>query len=70
MKPESDLIVAVQRKQTGADVHILNNLLHQYVCACHTKNDALAARAKHQLMAALISKRMETQPGMSHEDDF
>jgi hypothetical protein len=56
MKPDVGLIVAVQRNQTGADIHKLNNLLHQYQCACHAKNDTLADRAKHELMAVLIEK--------------
>jgi hypothetical protein len=47
MKPDVSLIVAVQRNQTGADIHKLNNLLHKYVRACHAKNDTLADRAKH-----------------------
>ena len=42
MKPDWGLIVAVERNQTGADIHKLNNLLHQYVCACHTENDTVA----------------------------
>ena len=56
MKRDVGLIVAVQRNQTGADIHKLNNLLHQYVCACHTKNDSLADRAKHDLMAVVIER--------------
>ena len=56
MKPDAGLIVAVQRNQTGADIHKLNNLLHQYVCACHTKNDTLASRAKHELTAVMIER--------------
>ena len=56
MKPDVSLIVAVQRNQTGADTHKLNNLLHQYVCACYTKNDTLAGRAKHELMAVMIER--------------
>ncbi len=56
MKPDMGLIVAVQRNQTGADVHKLNNLLHQYVCACYTENDTLAFRAKHELMVVMIER--------------
>jgi hypothetical protein len=56
MKPDVGLIVAVQRNQTGAEIHKLNNLLHQYVCACHMENRKLAARAKHELIAAMIEK--------------
>jgi hypothetical protein len=56
MKPDVGLIVAVQRNQTGANIHKLNNLLHQYVCACHTENEPLADRAKHELMAAAIER--------------
>jgi predicted sugar kinase len=56
MKPDWGLIVAVERNQTGADIHRLNNLLHQYVCACHTENDTLAARAKHDLMAVVVQR--------------
>ena len=56
MKLDLGLIVAVQRNQTGADTHKLNNLLHQYVCACHTKNGTLADRAKHELMAVMIER--------------
>ncbi len=56
MKPDVGLIVAVQRNQTGADVHRLNNLLHLYVCACYAKDNALADRGKHELMAVLIEK--------------
>jgi hypothetical protein len=56
MKPDAGLIVAVQRNQTGADIHKLNNLLHMYMCACHTENDMLAARAKHELMAVVIER--------------
>jgi hypothetical protein len=56
MKPDVGLIVAVQRNQTGADIHKLNNLLHQYVCACYTKNDTLADRAKHELTAVVIER--------------
>jgi predicted sugar kinase len=56
MKPDWGFIVAVQRNQTGADIHKLNNLLHQYVCACHTKNDTMANRAKHDLMAVVIER--------------
>jgi hypothetical protein len=56
MKPDMGLIVAVPRNQTGADIQKLNNLLHQYVCACHTRNDTLAYRAKQELMAVMIEK--------------
>jgi hypothetical protein len=31
MKPDWGLIVAVERNQTGSNIHKLNNLLHQYV---------------------------------------
>jgi hypothetical protein len=50
------LIVAVQRNRTGANIHKLNNLLHQYVWACHAKNNTLADRAKHELMAMMIER--------------
>ena len=56
MKPDVGLIVAVQRIQTGANIHKLNNLLHQYVWACHAKNNILADRAKHELMAMVIQR--------------
>jgi hypothetical protein len=56
MKPDVGLIVAVQRNQTGTDIHKLNNLLHQYVWACHAKKDTLADRAKHELMAVMIER--------------
>ena len=56
MKPDVGLIVAVQRNQTGANVHKLNNLLNQYFCACHAENDTLANRAKHELMAVAIER--------------
>jgi hypothetical protein len=56
MKPDVGLIVAVQRNQTGADIHKLNNLLNQYVCACHAKNARLANRAKHELIAVVIER--------------
>ncbi|MGC2208525.1 MAG: hypothetical protein WA532_00315 [Candidatus Korobacteraceae bacterium] len=59
MKPDWGLIVAVQRNQTGANIHKLNNLLNQYVCACHTENDTLAERAKHELMAVAIESEWE-----------
>jgi hypothetical protein len=54
MKPDAGLIVAVQRNQTGSNIHKLNNLLHQYVCACYMKDHTLADQAKHQLMAVVI----------------
>lgn len=54
MNPDVGLIVAVQRNQTGADIHRLNNLLHLYMYACHTKNDTLADCAKHDLIAVMI----------------
>ena len=56
MKPDVGLIVAVQRNQTGAEIHKLNNLLHQYVCACHMENRKMADRAKHELIAVVIEK--------------
>jgi hypothetical protein len=56
MKPDMGLIVAVQRNQTGANIHKLNNLLNQYVCACHTKNNTVANRAKHDLMAVVTER--------------
>jgi hypothetical protein len=56
MKPDAGLIIAVQRNQTGADIHRLNNLLHQYVCACHTKNQTLADCTKHELLAVAIER--------------
>ncbi|MGC2208824.1 MAG: hypothetical protein WA532_01835 [Candidatus Korobacteraceae bacterium] len=56
MKPDWGLIVAGERNQTGANVHKLNNLLNQYVCACHAENDTLANRAKHELMAVAIER--------------
>jgi hypothetical protein len=59
MKPDVGLIVAVQRNQTGANIHKLNNLLHQYVCACHTSNSTLADRAKHELIAVVIERAGE-----------
>jgi hypothetical protein len=54
MEPDAGLIVAVQRMQSGAEIHKVNNLLHQYVCACHTENHQLATRAKHKLMAVMV----------------
>ena len=63
MKPDVGLIVAVQRSQTGADIHALNNMLHQYVWACYAKDHTLADRAKHDLMAVLIEKEWrQTNP--------
>jgi hypothetical protein len=56
MKPDVQLMLAVQRVQSGAEVHKLNNLLHQYLCACHTENRPLADRAKHKLIAVVIQK--------------
>jgi hypothetical protein len=54
MKPDAGLIVAVQRNQTGANIHTLNNLLHQYEWACHLENHTLADHARQELMAVLI----------------
>ena len=59
MKPDMGLIVAVQRNQTGANIHKLNNLLNQYVCACHTENYTLADRGKRELMAVLIEREQK-----------
>ena len=59
MKPDAGLIVAVQRVQTGAEIHKLNNLLHQYVCACHMENRKLADRARHELIAVVIEKESQ-----------
>lgn len=59
MKPDAGLIVAVQRNQTGADTHKLNNLLHLYMNACYLTNHALADSAKQKLMAVLIEKEWE-----------
>ena len=56
MKPDMGLIVAVQRNQTGANIHTINNLLHQYVLACYAKNHMLADCARHNLMAVLIER--------------
>ena len=56
MEPEIGLVVAVQRTQTGADVHRLNNLLQRYVLACYAENAALAACAKDELVATLIDR--------------
>jgi hypothetical protein len=56
MKPDLSLIVAVQRAQTGAEIHRLNNLLHQYVCACYTDNRKLAECARHELIAVVVEK--------------
>ena len=56
MKPDAGLIVAVQRNQTGANIHKLNNLLDQYVCACYMTDHTLADRAKHELMAVAIQR--------------
>jgi hypothetical protein len=56
MKPDAGLIIAVQRNQTGADIHKLNNLLHQYVLACYAKNQRLADRTKHELLAVAIER--------------
>jgi hypothetical protein len=40
MKPDMGLIVAVQRNQTGADIHKLNNLLPSIrVCLPHGKRN-------------------------------
>jgi hypothetical protein len=43
-------------KSNRVNIHRLNNLLHQYVCACHTENDTVADRAKHDLMAVVIQR--------------
>jgi hypothetical protein len=56
MKPDVGLIVAVQRNQSGANVHKLNNLLHQYVCACHAENDKVAGRAKHEIISVVMER--------------
>jgi hypothetical protein len=65
MKPDAGLIVAVHRVQTGAEVHKLNNLLHQYVCACHTENRKLADRARHELIAVVTEKESKTSIAMT-----
>ena len=70
MKPDWGLIVAVERNQTGADIHKLNNLLHQYVCACHAKNDTLADRSKHELMAVLIEREWRQARGETESHRF
>lgn len=56
MKPDLALIVAVQRNQTGADIHKLNSLLHLYINRCYLIDHTLADRAKHELMAVLIER--------------
>ena len=63
MKPDAGLIVAVQRNQTGANIHKLNNLLHQYEWACHAKNNTLADHARHELMAVLIESEWRKARG-------
>jgi hypothetical protein len=59
MKPDVQLMIAVQRVQSGAEIHKLNNLLHQYMCACHAENRPLADRAKHKLMAVVLQKQWQ-----------
>jgi hypothetical protein len=59
MKPDAGLIVAVHRIQTGAEIHKLNNLLHQYVCACYTENRKVADRARHELVAVVTQRESE-----------
>jgi hypothetical protein len=56
MKPDAGLIVAVRRNQTGAHIHKINNLLNQYVLACHTDNRELADRARHALIGVVSAK--------------
>ena len=56
MKPDVGLIVAVRRNQTGAHIHKINTLLHQYVLACHTDNRELADDARHELIAVVSPK--------------
>ena len=54
MKPDVSLIVAVQRHQTGANVHTLNNLLARYVLACSANHSAMAESAKQDLIVTLV----------------
>lgn len=54
MEPDVTLIVAVQRHQTGANVHALNNLLARYVFACSADKYTVADRARHELVATLV----------------
>jgi hypothetical protein len=56
MKPDVGLVVAVQRNQTGADIHTVNNLLHIYINRCYLNDHTLADRAKHELMSMLVAK--------------
>jgi hypothetical protein len=56
MKPDAGLVVAMQRMQTGAEIHRINNLLHQYVCACYTDNRKLAKSARDELIAMMRAK--------------
>jgi hypothetical protein len=56
MKPDTGLVVAVQRMQTGAEIHRLNNLLHQYVFACYADNRTLAKSARDELITVMRAK--------------
>ena len=59
MDPDEQLIFAVQRVQTGAEIHKLNNLLHQYVSACFIEDRKLAKHTEQQLRAFVREKNRE-----------
>jgi hypothetical protein len=59
MEPDEQLIFAVQRVQTGAEIHKLNNLLHQYMCACFVDDRSLAEHTQQKLMAFVGEKNRE-----------
>jgi hypothetical protein len=70
MKPDAGLIVAVQRNQTGANIHTLNNMFQKYLWACYAKDHTLADRAKHDLIAVLIEKERKRAPRKTESHRF
>jgi hypothetical protein len=47
------LVVAAERRATGANAHCLHNLAHRYVLACEAGNNKLAEESETNLRRAL-----------------
>jgi hypothetical protein len=54
--PDSALLVAVERRVTGASSHQLRNLVHQYQLACYVGNEPKAKSTELILRRALLEK--------------
>jgi len=64
-QPDQGLCLLVERL-AGADIHKVNNLLHNYKLACHLGKREIAEQVAEKLRKLLLARATPARPPATH----